>query len=115
MSNSTFLHHDLKLLNPSFDSKLVDILTELEHLRRYRLDDGSTPTYIFNELRDIFHMLERLSSATEGARPLGRRICCFRRPCWPEESDFRGADGSRMAALLRTLPAQCAGLFAAQG
>ena len=63
MSNSTFLHHDLKLLNPSFDSKLVDILTELEHLRRYRLDDGSTPTYIFNELRDIFHMLESLSSA----------------------------------------------------
>ena len=46
MSNSTFLHHDLKLLNPSFDSSLVDILTELEHLRRYRLDDGSTPTYI---------------------------------------------------------------------
>lgn len=32
-----------------------------------------------------------------------------------KESDFRGADGSRMAALLRTLPAQCAGLFAAQG
>lgn len=63
MSNSTFAHHDLRLLNPSFDSKLVDILTELEHLRRYRLDDGSTPTYIFNELRDIFHMLESLSSA----------------------------------------------------
>ena len=63
MSNSTFSHHDLKLLNPSFDSKLVDILTELEHLRRYRLDDGSTPTYIFNELKDVFHMLESLSSA----------------------------------------------------
>ena len=63
MSNSTFTHHDLKLLNPSFDSSLVDILTELEHLRRYRLDDGSTPTYIFNELRDIFHILESLSSA----------------------------------------------------
>lgn len=63
MTNSTFSHHDLKLLNPSFDSSLVDILTELEHLRRYRLDDGSTPTYIFNELRDIFHILESLSSA----------------------------------------------------
>lgn len=59
----TFHHHDLKLLNPSFDSNLVDILTELEHLRRYRLDDGSTPSFIFNELRDIFHMLESLSSA----------------------------------------------------
>lgn len=64
MSKSTFSHHDLKLLNPSFDSSLVDILTELEHLRRYRLDDeGSTPTYIFNELKTIFHMLESLSSA----------------------------------------------------
>ena len=63
MSNSTFLHHDLKFLNPSFDSSLVDILTELEYLRRYRLDEGSTPTYIFNGLRDIFHMLESLSSA----------------------------------------------------
>lgn len=63
MTTSTFKHHDLGLLNPSFDSNLVDILTELEHLRRYRLDDGSTPSFIFNELRDIFHMLESLSSA----------------------------------------------------
>ncbi len=25
-----FIHHDLSLINPAFDSPLVDILTELE-------------------------------------------------------------------------------------
>ena len=30
----TFLHHDLILLNPAFNSPLVDVVTELEHLRR---------------------------------------------------------------------------------
>jgi hypothetical protein len=33
-----FLHYDLALLNPSFDSRLVDVLSELEHLRRLRLE-----------------------------------------------------------------------------
>ena len=28
-----FTHHDLTLINPAFDSPLVDALTELEHLR----------------------------------------------------------------------------------
>ncbi|NTW99092.1 MAG: Fic family protein, partial [Geobacteraceae bacterium] len=37
-----FVHHDLSLINPAFDSPLVDILTELEHLRRLRLS-GTTP------------------------------------------------------------------------
>ena len=64
MSDASFVHHDLRLLNPAFDSPLVDVLTELEHLRRYRIDaDGSTPTHVFEQLRDIFHMLESLSSA----------------------------------------------------
>ncbi|RIZ36807.1 hypothetical protein CIK02_24050 [Pseudomonas putida] len=37
-----FSHHDLQLLTPSFDSPLVDVLAELEFLRRLRLegDDG---------------------------------------------------------------------------
>ena len=34
---ATFNHFDLALLNPAFDSPLVDVLTELEHLRRLRL------------------------------------------------------------------------------
>ena len=32
----SFKHFDLSLLNPSFDSPLVDVLNELEHLRRLR-------------------------------------------------------------------------------
>jgi Fic family protein len=57
-----FHHFDLKLLNPSFDSPLVDVLTELEHLRRLELG-GSTPASTFFQLKHIFHMLESLGSA----------------------------------------------------
>ena len=32
-----FVHHDLRLLNPSFDSPLLDALTDLEYLRRLQL------------------------------------------------------------------------------
>jgi len=58
----TFHHHDLCLLNPAFDSPLVDVVTELEHLRRLRLG-GSTPAPVFFQLKHIFHMLESLGSA----------------------------------------------------
>lgn len=57
-----FNHHDLSLLNPAFDSPLVDVLTELEHLRRLQLQ-GTTPAPIFFQLKHIFHMLESLGSA----------------------------------------------------
>lgn len=57
-----FNHHDLVLLNPFFDSPLVDVLTELEHLRRLQLR-GTTPSTVFFQLKDIFHMLESLGSA----------------------------------------------------
>ncbi|MFN9448045.1 MAG: Fic family protein [Rubrivivax sp.] len=57
-----FHHHDLGLLNPAFDSPLVDVVTELEHLRRLRLG-GSTPAPVFYQLKHIFHMLESLGSA----------------------------------------------------
>lgn len=57
-----FNHHDLNLLNPSFDSPLVDVLTELEHLRRLQLG-GTTPPQVFFQLKAIFHMLESLGSA----------------------------------------------------
>jgi Fic family protein len=58
----TFNHHDLTLINPSFDSPLVDVLTELEHLRRLQLG-GTTPPQVFFQLKRIFHMLESLGSA----------------------------------------------------
>lgn len=57
-----FNHHNLTLLNPSFDSPLVDVLTELEYLRRLRLG-GTTPPPVFFQLKTIFHMLESLGSA----------------------------------------------------
>ncbi|MGX5221177.1 Fic family protein [Pseudomonas sp. S9] len=57
-----FSHYDLKLLNPSFDSPLVDVLSELEHLRRLKLE-GDTPPSVFFQLKAIFHTLESLGSA----------------------------------------------------
>lgn len=57
-----FHHHALGLLNPAFDSPLVDVVTELEHLRRLQLG-GSTPAPVFFQLKHIFHMLESLGSA----------------------------------------------------
>ncbi|RMR08802.1 Fic family protein [Pseudomonas syringae group genomosp. 7] len=58
----TFTHHDLVLLNPSFDADLVDVLSELEHLRRLRLE-GDTPPQVFYQLKSLFHTLEGLGSA----------------------------------------------------
>ena len=57
-----FNHQDLALPNPAFDSPLVDVLTELEHLRRLQLG-GTTPAPLFFQLKFIFHMLESLGSA----------------------------------------------------
>ncbi|NJA07412.1 Fic family protein [Methylococcaceae bacterium WWC4] len=57
-----FNHYDLTLLNPAFDSPLVDVLTELEYLRRLQLG-GTTPPQVFFQLKRIFHMLESLGSA----------------------------------------------------
>jgi Fic family protein len=59
---AAFRHQDLTLLNPAFDSPLVDVVTELEHLRRLQLG-GTTPAPVFFQLKHIFHMLESLGSA----------------------------------------------------
>lgn len=57
-----FNHYEIGLLNPDFDSPLVDILTELELLRHLRLETDVHPI-LFAQLKDIFHMLESLGSA----------------------------------------------------
>lgn len=57
-----FSHHDLRLLNPRFSSPLLDVLTELEHLRRLEVT-GSTPLPVFLQLKRVFHLLESLASA----------------------------------------------------
>jgi Fic family protein len=59
---ATFNHFELGLLNPAFDSPLVDVLTELEHLRRLQLV-GTTPAPLFFQLKHVFHILESLGSA----------------------------------------------------
>lgn len=59
---AAFHHCDLALLNPAFDSPLVDVLHELEHLRRLKLA-GTTPAPVFFQLKRVFHMLESLGSA----------------------------------------------------
>ncbi len=57
-----FSHHDLQLLNPAFDSPLVDVLTDLEYLRRLQMQ-GTTPYPVFMQLKRVFHLLESLGSA----------------------------------------------------
>ncbi len=63
-----FRHFDLKLIEPSFDSKLTDLVIELDYLRRKELQ-GTTPAPVFFQLKELFHMLESLCSARiEGNR-----------------------------------------------
>ena len=62
LAMATFIHHDLELLNPSFDSPLLNVLLDLEHLRRLTIS-GSTPPPVFYELKHVFHLLESLASA----------------------------------------------------
>lgn len=59
---AAYKHMDLRLPNPAYDSPLVDVVNELEHLRRLRLR-GTTPAPLFFQLKDIFHTLESLGSA----------------------------------------------------
>src|SRR5262249_20402909 len=49
-------------LNPSFASPLLDVLTDLEYLRRLQIH-GTTPLPVFLQLKHVFHYLESLASA----------------------------------------------------
>lgn len=57
-----FVHYDLNLIQPEFDSPLTDLIIELEHLRKKDLG-GSTHPEVFFQLKNIFHMLESIGSA----------------------------------------------------
>lgn len=52
----------LKLIKPSFDSNVTDLIIELEKLRDRKLT-GSTPPSIFFQLKSIFHTLESIGSS----------------------------------------------------
>src|SRR4030042_1355240 len=62
MSEAKFVHYDLKLIEPSFKSNLTDLILDLDHLRKKRLE-GSTHLKIFFQLKHIFHTLESIASA----------------------------------------------------
>jgi len=57
-----FRHFDLRLVEPQFSSDLTNLVMELHYLKRYRLS-GKTPPRIFFQLKELFHLLESLSSA----------------------------------------------------
>ena len=55
-------------INPTFDSKLTNAVFELEKLR-YAEVSGSTPPWLFFDLKEIMHFLESIASARiEGNR-----------------------------------------------
>ncbi len=67
-NKAKFQHSDLRIVSPPFDSKLTDLVMELNHLKKFQLH-GETPPYIFFQLKSIFHLLESLGSARiEGNR-----------------------------------------------
>jgi len=62
MSEAKFNHHDLKLVEPAFNSSLTDLVIELDYLRKKSLG-GSTHPKVFFQLKHIFHTLESIGSA----------------------------------------------------
>jgi len=57
-----FIHHNLTLLKPDYESALTDLVIELDYLRKKPLH-GTTPPAIFFQLKSIFHTLESIGSA----------------------------------------------------
>jgi len=56
------MSEELKVITPSFDSHLTELIMELNHLRRKNLG-GSTNPLIFFQLKQIFHIMESVGSA----------------------------------------------------
>lgn len=62
------INNKLKLVTPSFDSEITDLIIELNYLRRQKII-GTTHPIIFKQLKKIFHMLESVGSGRiEGNR-----------------------------------------------
>ncbi len=62
MAAAKFVHYDLKLIEPTFDSSLTDLVIELDYLRK-KTPGGSTHPRVFHQLKHIFHTLESIGSA----------------------------------------------------
>ncbi len=59
---SKYSYNKIKLIEPTFDSPVTDLIIELDHLRKKRLG-GSTHPKVFFQLKDTFHYLESIGSA----------------------------------------------------
>jgi len=57
-----FIHYDLDLITPKFDSSITDLIIELDYLRKKELG-GTTHPKVFFQLKSIFHTLESIGSA----------------------------------------------------
>lgn len=62
MPEPSFNHYDLELVTPEFESRLTDLIIELDYLRKKPLM-GSTHARVFFQLKHIFHTLESIGSA----------------------------------------------------
>ena len=62
MTEASFEHYDLQMVEPKFESDLVDLIIELDYLRKKQLK-GSTHKVVFFQLKNIFQTLESLGSA----------------------------------------------------
>lgn len=60
--SQSFKYFDLKLLNPPFDSSLTDTIMWLEKLRHVTQISTDVHPVIFEQLKQIFHLLESLES-----------------------------------------------------
>ena len=59
---ANFIHTDIRLVQPNFESKLTDLVIELDHLRKKKLG-GTTHPQVFFQLKSIFQTLESIGSA----------------------------------------------------
>lgn len=57
-----YTYEKLLLLEPEFNSRLTDLIIELDYLRKKHLS-GTTPPRIFFQLKSLFHTLESIGSA----------------------------------------------------
>lgn len=62
VSEAKFTPYELKLVTPSFEDSLTDLIIELDHLRRRTLS-GTTHPQVFFQLKHLFHTLESIGSA----------------------------------------------------
>lgn len=63
-----FSYFPVELVKPDFDDPLTDLIIDLDHQRQFAFS-GTTPIYMFKQIKELFHILESLGSARiEGNR-----------------------------------------------